>query len=124
MQYTWELRMFLVATTVQGFRKCWKVKKYKEYVLASCLRRAGCCRCVMAQSLLHVQSRVLLFYRHLRLSDVSASGRWPLVTGPFKRSGTSGFPALRDRWPGRTRLLEWPIGGESFGGVDAPQRLR
>uniref|UniRef100_A0A1A9ZJV3 Uncharacterized protein n=1 Tax=Glossina pallidipes TaxID=7398 RepID=A0A1A9ZJV3_GLOPL len=24
----------------------------------------------------------------------------------------------------RTRLLEWPIGGESFGGVDAPQRLR
>lgn len=26
MQYTWELWTFLVATTVQGFRKCWKVK--------------------------------------------------------------------------------------------------
>uniref|UniRef100_A0A1B0GB88 Uncharacterized protein n=1 Tax=Glossina morsitans morsitans TaxID=37546 RepID=A0A1B0GB88_GLOMM len=22
------------------------------------------------------------------------------------------------------RLLDWPIGGEGFGGVDAPQRLR
>uniref|UniRef100_A0A1B0A5P3 SOSS complex subunit A homolog n=1 Tax=Glossina pallidipes TaxID=7398 RepID=A0A1B0A5P3_GLOPL len=111
----------------------------------------------MAHSLLPVQSRVLLFYRRLRLSDVGVSGRWPLVAAPFQRSGTSGFPTLRGRtvgqggtgcvnlgtlgthlvdkplagddlWPWFCRLsirfLEWPIGGEGFGGVDAPQRLR
>uniref|UniRef100_A0A1B0ACY6 Uncharacterized protein n=1 Tax=Glossina pallidipes TaxID=7398 RepID=A0A1B0ACY6_GLOPL len=67
-----------------------------------------------AVSLLPVQSRVLslyydaepvacaeqgaiICYRHLRLSDVGVSSRWPLVTGPFQRSGTSGSGAAAAR---------------------------